>query len=66
MDIDTSTVDAAREAAEHAEVAALEARQRYYAAVAELRTQYGPRATARALGMTEARVYQLTGKLQQP
>lgn len=64
MDIDTSRVEHARRKAETAEAAAARARQAYYREVARLRADHGPRATARALGITEARVYQITAKLE--
>lgn len=66
MDIDTSTVDQAREHAELVEQEAArmtaEARHAYYSAVAELVAEHGATAVARALGVTRVRVYQLIDK----
>lgn len=60
--IDTTPVDRAREAAEVAEQAAADARHAYFQAVAHLVEAHGATATARALELSRARVYQLVDK----
>lgn len=63
MDIDTSTVDTAREAAEAAEQAAADARDGYYRALAVLVDEHGASRAAEALDVSRARIYQLLAKL---